>query len=285
MCESIIGTLFNLGCKNRQFQEALRLPTLCSGLMSADHQHTGSGPAKLLSRRKMTLPAMAAAKLLGSLELGFLLVGSGMLGGFVAGNLDRSMVSRAELQQFRAMHVSPTTHPSDLEPQLSVRFSLWPPPAIYQSALPDRWEAPLAVLRIGRVGLEAPVFEGTDQLILKRGVGHISGTALPGQDGNIAIAGHRDSFFRALKDIAVGDTIELEAEDRTYDYGVTQMLVVDPTEVAVLQPRAVPSLTLVTCYPFYFIGSAPKRYIVQAALDSVTSSTGNHSKSMQEISQ
>jgi sortase A len=211
-----------------------------------------------------------------------------MVAVFVAATLDGSLVSRAEVRQFRAAQALRTFRgPSWNIGKLPVDFTLWSRQRVtyYQQALMNHVDTPLAVLRISKVALEAPVLEGTDDFILNRGLGHISGTALPGQEGNVGIAGHRDSFFRVLKDIAVGDKIELEANIGTHEYTVTQILVVEPSDVAVLQPRAIPALTLVTCYPFYFVGSAPKRYIVQASIDSAASSTEKNSKSMQEISQ
>jgi sortase A len=97
-------------------------------------------------------------------------------------------------------------------------------------------------------------------------VGHIGGTMRPGENGNIGIAGHRDGFFRVLKDVGPGDAIELATTSRTDTYVVDQIVLVSPNDVSVLQPRSISSLTLVTCYPFYFVGSAPQRYIVQASI-------------------
>ncbi len=125
---------------------------------------------------------------------------------------------------------------------------------------------PLAVLTIPKIGLEVPLFDGTDEITLNHAVGRIAGTAQPGEEGNIGIAGHRDGFFRGLKDVEVGDAIELKTRKGTDMYFVDQTQIVKPNQVEVLQPRDVPSLTLVTCYPFYFLGSAPQRYIVTASL-------------------
>ena len=111
-----------------------------------------------------------------------------------------------------------------------------------------------------------PVFDGTDDLILNRGAGRISGTAKPGQPGNIGIAAHRDGFFRGLKDIRVGDRIELRTQGDASLYAVDDIEIVQPTDVTVLRNRPSPSLTLVTCYPFYFVGDAPQRYIVHASI-------------------
>ena len=103
-------------------------------------------------------------------------------------------------------------------------------------------------------------------MTLNRGVGRIAGTANPGESGNIGIAGHRDGFFRGLKDVGPGDKIEMVTQSRVETYVVDHVVIVDPSDVSVLEPRPQPSLTLVTCYPFYYLGSAPKRYIVQATV-------------------
>lgn len=110
------------------------------------------------------------------------------------------------------------------------------------------------------------MLEGTDDVTLNRGVGWIPGTARPLESGNIGIAGHRDGFFRGLKDISVGDVLELESAGSYASYSVDEIEIVEPKDAAVLRPRAKPAITLVTCYPFYFVGSAPNRFIVHAAL-------------------
>lgn len=149
-----------------------------------------------------------------------------------------------------------------------VDFSLWSSQRIaaFKKALAQQIAQPEAVLEIPRIGLEVPVFDGTDALTLNRGVGRIIGTARLGQAGNLGIAGHRDGFFRGLKDVVVGDSIQLETTEGTETYRVDQIRVVKPNNVQVLENRAVPTLTLVTCYPFYYAGSAPFRYIVRASV-------------------
>jgi sortase A len=127
-------------------------------------------------------------------------------------------------------------------------------------------DSALAVLGIERVNLRVPVFRGTGSQTLNRGAGWIEGTARPGELGNVGIAGHRDSFFRDLKDVGMGDRIQLITRGHTIAYRVDEIEIVDPSDVGVLQPRATPSLTLVTCYPFYYVGAAPQRYIVHASL-------------------
>lgn len=150
--------------------------------------------------------------------------------------------------------------------ELPVDTALWAEDRIeeYRESLEHDFDAPLAVLRIPKIDLEVAVLEGTSELALNRGIGHIAGTPLPGEDGNIGIAGHRDGYFRGLKDIAIGDLIELETLAGPQDYAVTKLLIVEPPDVWVLDATEAPSITLVTCYPFYFVGSAPQRFIVRA---------------------
>jgi len=124
----------------------------------------------------------------------------------------------------------------------------------------------LALLTIPKISLAVPVMEGTDRLTLNYAVGRISGTARPGEQGNIGIAGHRDTFFRGLKDVSMGDSLQLQSSGETAIYIVDRIRIVNPEDVGVLKPRSLPTLTLVTCYPFYFVGNAPKRYIVSATL-------------------
>jgi LPXTG-site transpeptidase (sortase) family protein len=126
--------------------------------------------------------------------------------------------------------------------------------------------SPIGRLEIPAIDLSVMVLEGTGRLTLTSGVGHIEGTALPGRPGNFGIAGHRDSFFRALKDIGPDDIIKVTTLSGTYEYQVEKTRIVQPSNVSVLQNRERPTLTLVTCYPFYYVGSAPKRFIVQATL-------------------
>ena len=120
------------------------------------------------------------------------------------------------------------------------------------------------------------MLDGTDELMLNRAVGHIENTALPGTVGNSGIAGHRDGFFRGLKDIGAGDLLEIETFTSVDIYRVERTWIVDPEDVSVLEPTASPSVTLVTCYPFYFVGSAPQRFIVRAVL---TESVPRHDRS------
>jgi sortase A len=124
----------------------------------------------------------------------------------------------------------------------------------------------LGRVEIDRLKLSSMVREGVDAQTLKNSVGHVPSTALPGHLGNFAIAAHRDTLFRALKDIRQDDVIKFQSENQTYIYKVQSTRIVNPTDIAVLRPGAHESLTLITCYPFYFVGSAPKRFIVRADL-------------------
>jgi LPXTG-site transpeptidase (sortase) family protein len=119
-------------------------------------------------------------------------------------------------------------------------------------------------IKVPRLGVSALILEGVGGRTLRRGVGHIPDTALPDQDGNVGIAGHRDSFFRGLKDIQEDDLIEVTTPEGVHRYRVEWTKIVRPKDVDVLDGSGGPELTLVTCYPFYYVGSAPKRFIVRA---------------------
>ncbi len=155
----------------------------------------------------------------------------------------------------------------DLSASAEPDQSLWGKTRIaaYRASFETQVGAPSGVLAIPKIALRVPIFEGTADVTLNRGVGRIEGTAAIGADGNIGIAGHRDGFFRALKDVAVGDAIEVQSRTGAVRYSVTEILIVEPDDVYVLDPTSEATLTLVTCYPFYFVGSAPQRYIVKAA--------------------
>ncbi len=119
-------------------------------------------------------------------------------------------------------------------------------------------------LVIPRLLLSAVVVEGIDKSTLRRVVGHIPGTALPGQPGNVGLAGHRDTLFRPLKDLRIKDEIQFSTLNGDFRYVVESLVVVDPNNVGVLAPSSENMLTLVTCYPFFYIGAAPKRFVVRA---------------------
>ena len=131
-------------------------------------------------------------------------------------------------------------------------------------AVPLAIGTPLADLSIPRLHLSAVVFQGSDEDTLRVGVGHIEQTALPGETGNVAIAGHRDTFFRPLRNVQIGDDIFLDTPAARFHYTVMSLRVVGPNEVSVLGPTDDATLTLVTCYPFWLLGNAPDRFIVRA---------------------
>jgi sortase A len=119
-------------------------------------------------------------------------------------------------------------------------------------------------MEIPRLPLSVVVIEGTGATTLQRAAGHIPGTALPGESGNIGIAGHRDTFFRPLKDLRINDEIRLTTLNGIFQYEVESITIVEPDNIGVLAPSAGNVLTLVSCYPFSFVGPAPKRWIVRA---------------------
>lgn len=179
--------------------------------------------------------------------------------------------SRMSIARFHS--VTDESKPSAIETAVltassSVDTSLWSEKRIrdYGQTLSEQFDEPLAVLRIEKIHLEAPVLDGTDERILNRGVGRIIGTAHPGQPGNVGIAGHRDGFFRGLKDISLGDIVQLETREGTQTFTIDSIKIVSPNDVSVLRQDDVNAVTLVTCFPFYFVGDAPQRYIVRAIL-------------------
>jgi sortase A len=191
---------------------------------------------------------------------------------------DRMISSRAALLKFQADESesaqSSVRQVYDRATGSVVDLSLWSPKRVqaFKDSLSED-AAPIALLSIPKIHLEVPVFDGTEDLTLNRGVGRILGTARIGQRGNLGIAGHRDGFFRGLKDVAPGDAVELVLRGQTRTYVVDTIQIVDPKDVRVLRPTPNATLTLVTCYPFYFVGSAPQRYIVSASAEKVNVST------------
>lgn len=183
-----------------------------------------------------------------------------------------TLSSRAAVKRFEADQVrSPLTNSGtiiDPDSASQVDFALWSVKrvAAYKDSLARKEDRPLAILRIQKLRLEVPVYNDTDDLTLDRGVGRILGTARVGEGGNLGIAGHRDGFFRGLKDVRLGDEMELARTGQSDIYVVDKISIVEPEDVSVLAPTQVPTITLVTCFPFYFVGSAPQRFIVHAVL-------------------
>ncbi len=132
-----------------------------------------------------------------------------------------------------------------------------PPPRVETGSVLGRIEIP-------RVGISVMVLQGTTARVFRRAAGHLEGTAVPGKPGNVAIAAHRDTFFRPLRNIRDQDVIKFSGVTRSYWYRVESVEVVGPDDVEVLADSTQPTLTLITCYPFYYVGPAPKRFIVHA---------------------
>ncbi len=210
-------------------------------------------------------------KILCKLERLLLVLGLLLVASYVAVRIHGGLSSRAAMREFAAV---PGGAPANLRSEvrhLAVNapdFALWSPKRIkdYQGTLKQQFSPALAILKIPKIKLEVPVLEGTDDLTLNRGVGRIPGTAQLQTTGNVGFAGHRDGFFRGLKDVSLGDRIHLVTPATVQTYLIDRILIVSPNDLSVLQARDQASITLVTCYPFYFVGSAPQRYIVQAVL-------------------
>lgn len=198
-----------------------------------------------------------------------LTMGLVLLGFYIVARIHGVVTLHAAMRSFAESRAAETASSGTSDTNLKgVDYSLWSPSRIkaYKKSLSHPTDHPLAVLRIPKLRLVVPVRDGLDSFTLNSGVGLIPGTTAPGagEAGNIGIAGHRDGFFRALKNIAKGDTIELVTAHKTDIYIVADAFPTDPYNIDVLRPGPKPAVTLVTCYPFYFVGAAPKRYIVQA---------------------
>lgn len=205
-------------------------------------------------------------------ERSLLVAGAILLAVWLAVSLHGLISSRFAIWQFEtARAAAAEREPAKTADAVGdVDFSLWAAKRVqaYKASLLSVANPPLAVLEIAKMRIRVPVFDGTDDLTLNRGVGRIIGTSAVGGAGNVGIAGHRDGFFRGLKDISVGDEVDLVTATEKVTYIVDQIEIVSPADVLVLQPRSAPSLTLVTCYPFYFVGDAPQRFIVHASIAS-----------------
>jgi len=203
-----------------------------------------------------------------------------LLGFYAVASLDGLTQSRVALEQFRSRASEPqSTTAGDMGEGLAKasgsrpdELSFWAAGrlAAFERTLGATSSFPIAVLRCPRIHLEVPVFRGTGKLDLNRGVGWISGTAAPGEEGRTGIAGHRDGFFRKLGDVVRGDEIVLQTPRETETFRVTRIVIVKPENTSILKNQAGRSLALVTCYPFYYVGKAPLRFVVEGALESTT---------------
>jgi sortase A len=223
---------------------------------------------------------------LGWLEFALYAGGAALIAVFVFLRADGDRLRQEGLEQFarslpsedpvadQAMAALPAELPGDAAENLA-RHASNPDQALWSESRKRQYELarqadarpPVAVLSIDHLGIEVPVYDGTSEDFLNRGVGRIEGTARVDHEGNLGIAGHRDSFFRPLKDIEIGDMMELQTGEGIVTYAVSSIEIVEPEDVFVLAPTAERTLTLVTCYPFYYVGHAPKRYIVKATAE------------------
>jgi sortase A len=220
-------------------------------------------------------------KRLGWLEAGLYIGGVALIAVFFQIRADGERLKEDGLQAFRSSVESevviadPNSGESVKTQILLPNQELWAEKRIneYEESLKVAADPPLAIFSIDRLDIQVPVFNGADDFNLNRGVGRIKGTAAIDTDGNLGIAGHRDGFFRGLKDIEVGDRIELLSANGSAIYAVDSIQIVDPSDVSVLNPTDDRTITLVTCYPFYYVGHAPKRFIVKAKAEQFNSET------------
>lgn len=199
----------------------------------------------------------AARPWLWLLERSLFVVGLAALGWYAGVHIVRTIDQRSQNHTLEQMRSERATAPASAPTDVPLAPAPPPRPKPEPNALIGRVE-------IARLGLSAIVREGVDDGTLRRAVGHIPETALPGEQGNAALAAHRDTFFRPLKNVRKGDRIQVTTPDGTHEYAVSETRVVDPEDVWVLDPTPQPMLTLVTCYPFNYVGSAPRRFIVRA---------------------
>ena len=218
---------------------------------------------------------------LGWLEIGLYLGGVALIAVFFVVRADSDRLRQEGLEAFQQQLAelpntdnAPKTAVQDTESKAvysspQPNQELWAEKRIreYEESLAVAGDPPLAVLSIDHLDITVPVYNGTDEYNLNRGVGRIKGTAWVDSDGNLGIAGHRDGFFRPLKDIEIGDSMQLQTAGGTVTYEVSSIEIVEPNDVSVLSPTDERTITLVTCYPFYYVGHAPKRYIVKATAE------------------
>ena len=228
----VISTLTQMYLRDLQARQAVeRYLIEQSRSVGAIERHPGEQPGDAVPGGPATLPAGTGAEDLGRLA---------RLAAQADASTDASLWSAARVAAYRAAKSA-------------------------DAALPEA----IGVLRLPRLHFEAPVFEGDTDEVLDRGPGWIPGTAALGSSNNIGIAGHRDGHFRTLRNVEVADVIEVISGSGTHRYRVTQTMIVEPDAVHVLDATGHGALTLVTCYPFYFVGHAPQRFIVRAIEESV----------------
>jgi sortase A len=225
-------------------------------------------------------------KLVHAFEFALALFGLALLSFYAGARLDGFAHSRVAVEEFKAEISHPNSASAAETPVPSenslrapratpVDFELWSATRIaaFERGWNAKFESPIAILRIPKIHLEVPVFGDTGEEALNRGAGWIAGTAPPGQSGNVGIAGHRDGFFRKLRGVTRGDEILLQTRKGTEIFRVSRIEIVAPETTSVLKRTAGPSITLVTCYPFFYVGRAPQRFVVEGHLETETHTT------------
>ena len=183
-------------------------------------------------------------------------------------SFDQVMKDRTYEADVSQLPESQPSPPNVVKEPETANYRDWAPARVlaHEKSLKRELRGIVGRLLIPAVNLNVIVLEGTDPWTLNRAVGHIEGTALPGRAGNVGISAHRDGYFRNLGHIARGDEISILTPEKTYTYAVESTHIVNPGDIEVLAPSDQPVLTLVTCFPFYFVGDAPQRFIVKAQL-------------------
>ena len=212
------------------------------------------------SRSNLNLPVVGIALVLGTLSSCGHRDDAPAAGSQVAANTAATETPPARTPS------PPPPPPRELTWSGKVDMRLWSRGRVkaYKAALQQELPPALAILRIPRLKLEVPVYDGTTDAVLDLAAGRIESTALPGTAGNVGIAAHRDGFFRVLGDLKQGDTLVLDTPVATEQYRVEWIRITIPTDVSVIAPTPGAAVTLVGCYPFYHVGSAPQRFIVRA---------------------
>jgi sortase A len=242
-----------------------------TGCFAAPRVIGASDPARHVKAGGERKASVTLNSFLRKLSIIFSVAGALILGGYCVLVVQAHMYRASEIRQFNSQLTQVTSKTESLEDitDETVPVSTSEDSAASASVPPatvtPRSESLLGILEIPRLGIETPVLEGIDDGTLRRAVGHIPGTALPADGiGNIGIAGHRDTLFRSLKDVEQKDVIILKTLTGNHRYLVDSIRVVEPNNIAVLKNIDRRTLTLVTCYPFNFVGAAPLRFVVQA---------------------
>ncbi len=202
------------------------------------------------------------------LELSLWVVGTALIGFYVSARAWSEHARREAIRSFDQQHaVTQAGSRGAGTPAVQVDQSLWSHSrTVAYASTRLAAGAPEAILRIPSLALEVPVFTGASELNLNRGAARVAGTARFLEGGNVGIAGHRDGFFRKLKDVSIGTEVDVDTGGTTLRYSVVDLRIVPASDNSVLGPTRIPSVTLVTCYPFYYVGPAPRRYIIRAEM-------------------